>query len=296
MNSLGLPRTGRFQRSNSGLSPFSSSNSGRFCSGESEDWRLKWKSSEVLTTTDDTDSLGGSDHSSNNSSFSLNRTVRDYGERINSLQRENFDLKLRIFLLEERLSVRRGNELRCEDDTDTQLYQCKTNLDKCIKLVEEAAQEIEYLETKIETQKTDYEERILNVETELAVCKMKTEEANPLEPSEAPLVMLEVGTDTDDLEVEETPVEEDKTSLQITRDVYYESVQSYRKMISRLEAKVRTAEAVWREVTETINKILTNRRIHADMNLAIFISSVHRNNQRLRDIFDLSDIYIDIES
>ena len=177
-----------------------------------------------------------------------------------------------------------------------QLYQCKTNLDKCIKLVEEAAQEIEYLETKIETQKTDYEERILNVETELAVCKMKTEEANPLEPSEAPLVMLEVGTDTDDLEVEETPVEEDKTSLQITRDVYYESVQSYRKMISRLEAKVRTAEAVWREVTETINKILTNRRIHADMNLAIFISSVHRNNQRLRDIFDLSDIYIDIES
>ena len=74
-----------------------------------------------LTTTDDTDSLGGSDHSSNNSSFSLNRTVRDYGERINSLQRENFDLKLWIFLLEERLSVRRGNELRCEDDTDTQV-------------------------------------------------------------------------------------------------------------------------------------------------------------------------------
>ena len=74
-----------------------------------------------VTTTDDTDSLGGSEHSSSNSSFSLNRTVREYGQRINSLQRENFDLKLRIFLLEERLSVRRGNELRCEDDTDTQV-------------------------------------------------------------------------------------------------------------------------------------------------------------------------------
>ena len=65
-----------------------------------------------LTTTDDTDSLGGSEHSSNNSTFSLNRTVREYGQRINSLQRENFDLKLRIFLLEERLSVRARPEVR----------------------------------------------------------------------------------------------------------------------------------------------------------------------------------------
>ena len=64
-----------------------------------------------VTTTDDTDSLGGSEHSSSNSSFSLNRTVREYGQRINSLQRENFDLKLRIFLLEERLSVKDRTEV-----------------------------------------------------------------------------------------------------------------------------------------------------------------------------------------
>ena len=64
-----------------------------------------------VTTTDDTDSLGGSEHSSSNSSFSLNRTVREYGQRINSLQRENFDLKLRIFLLEERLSVKARTEV-----------------------------------------------------------------------------------------------------------------------------------------------------------------------------------------
>ena len=69
----------------------------------------------MLNTTDDTDSLGGSEHSSN-SSFSLNRTVRDYGERITSLQRENFDLKLRIFLLEERLSVRSGLEVSGEEE------------------------------------------------------------------------------------------------------------------------------------------------------------------------------------
>ena len=64
-----------------------------------------------LPTSDDTDSLGGSENSSSNSTFSLNRTVRDYGQKINSLQRENFDLKLRIFLLEERLSVKDRTEV-----------------------------------------------------------------------------------------------------------------------------------------------------------------------------------------
>ena len=173
-----------------------------------------------------------------------------------------------------------------------QLHQCKTNLDNCIKLVEEAAQEIEYLETKIETEKADYEERILNVEAELAV--MRTKEVRP---PEVPRVMIDVGTDTDDFEMEaETETEDgseedDETSLETTRTVYYESVQSYRRVISRLEVKVRTAEVVWREITATINKILTNSRIHADMNLALFISEVYRRNQRLRDIFDLSDIY-----
>ena len=159
-------------------------------------------------------------------------------------------------------------------------------------MVEEAAQEIEYLETKIETEKADYEERILNVEAELAV--MRTKEVRP---PEVPRVMIDVGTDTDDFdmeaetETEEGSEEDDRTSLETTRTVYYESVQSYRRVISRLEVKVRTAEVVWREVTATINKILTNSRIHADMNLALFISEVYRSNQRLRDIFDLSDIY-----
>ena len=74
---------------------------------------LSGRSSEVLNlpTPDDTDSLGGSENSSSNSTFSLNRTVRDFGQKINSLQRENFDLKLRIFLLEERLSVKDRTEV-----------------------------------------------------------------------------------------------------------------------------------------------------------------------------------------
>ena len=77
---------------------------------------MSGRSSEMLNLTatnvgDDTDSVGGSEVSSSNSTFSLNRTVRDYGQRINSLQRENFDLRLRIFLLEERLSVKARTEL-----------------------------------------------------------------------------------------------------------------------------------------------------------------------------------------
>ena len=47
--------------------------------------------------------------------------MRDYGERISSLQRENFDLKLRIFLLEERLSVRASFEALEHSDTDIQV-------------------------------------------------------------------------------------------------------------------------------------------------------------------------------
>ena len=39
------------------------------------------------------------------------------------------------------------------------------------------------------------------------------------------------------------------------------------------------------------NALLLLVHFHADMNLALFISEVYRSNQRLRDIFDLSDIY-----
>ena len=53
----------------------------------------------------------------------------------------------------------------------SQLEQCKTSLGRCIKLVEEAAVEIEELEGRLESQKTHYEERILNVEAELAVTR-----------------------------------------------------------------------------------------------------------------------------
>ena len=82
----------------------------------------------ATTAGDDTDSVGGSEVSSSNSTFSLNRTVRDYGQRINSLQRENFDLRLRIFLLEERLSVKARTEIPSplhQYETDQQVTVCK---------------------------------------------------------------------------------------------------------------------------------------------------------------------------
>ena len=84
----------------------------------------------ATTVGDDTDSVGGSEVSSSNSTFSLNRTVRDYGQRINSLQRENFDLRLRIFLLEERLSVKARTEIPSplhQYETDQQVTVCKKN-------------------------------------------------------------------------------------------------------------------------------------------------------------------------
>ena len=182
-----------------------------------------------------------------------------------------------------------------------QLEQCKTSLAKCIKLVEEAAQEIQYLETKIETQKTDYEERILNVETELALSRMEVGAPSAQIMLEVtPPTMVEVSTETDDIEVSDSPGENDEdeendTSLETTRNVYYDTVQMYRGVTSRLESKLRTAEMVWKEVTATINKILSNRKIQANMNLAIFISEIYWSNLKLRDVFDVSDIYDDTE-
>ena len=69
-----------------------------------------------------------------------------------------------------------------------------------------------------------------------------------------------------------------------------------RKIIARLEEKINTAETVWGEITDTIHNILTDRKIQANVDLGTFISEVHRSNLVLRDIFDISNIYNDIET
>ena len=185
----------------------------------------------------------------------------------------------------------------------SQLEQCKANLGRCIKLVEEAAGEIEELETRLETQKTHYEERILNVEAELAVTRMEAEDWRGSEPP--PQLRLELVSDEDEDEddeeddddsPEERDTDSDRTTLMVTRNVYYDSVQTYRKIISRLETKIKTAEMVWREITATISNILTDRKIQANVDLGTFISEVHRSNLVLREIFDISNIYNDIEA
>ena len=193
----------------------------------------------------------------------------------------------------------------------SQLEQCKANLGRCIKLVEEAAGEIEELETRLEAQKTHYEERILNVEAELAVTRMEAEDWRGSEPP--PQLGLELISDEDDdeeienddnyddeSEVDESPEERDtdsdRTTLMVTRNVYYDSVQTYRKIIALLETKIKTAETVWREITATISNILTDRKFQANVDLGTFISEVYRSNLVLRDIFDISNIYNDIET
>ena len=174
--------------------------------------------------------------------------------------------------------------------------------------MEEAAGEIEELETRLETQKTEYEERILNVEAELAVTRMEAEDCRGSEPP--PQLRLELVSDEeddlnddlddDDSEVDECPEERDsdsdRTTLLVTRSVYYDSVQTYRKIIARLETKIKTAETVWRDITDTIHNILTDRKIQANVDLGTFVSEVHRSSLVLRDIFDISNIYNDIEA
>ena len=69
-----------------------------------------------------------------------------------------------------------------------------------------------------------------------------------------------------------------------------------RKIIARLEEKISIAETVWGEITDTIHNILTDRKIQANVDLGTFIREVHRSNLVLRDIFDISNIYDDIET
>ena len=99
-----------------------------------------------------------------------------------------------------------------------------------------------------------------------------------------------------DESAEERDTDSDRTTLMVTRNVYYDSVQTYRKIIARLETKIKTAETEWREITATISNILTDRKIQANVDLGTFISGVHRSNLVLRDIFDISNIYNDIET
>ena len=139
-------------------------------------------------------SYAGSECSSSSIS-SPSFSVKEDMSKIKSLQKENFDLKLRIYLLEERIGGRKNltckhanNESEAEKQVNWitfwflqvinylhfwfKLRECRQSLQNCINLVEEAANQIEHLENKLEQQKVTFEEKLIKAESELSLQKL----------------------------------------------------------------------------------------------------------------------------
>ena len=54
-----------------------------------------------------------------------------------------------------------------------QLRECKKSLNKCIELVEDAAIEIQFLEQKLDEQKSEFDEQLLKAEIELSLQRLE---------------------------------------------------------------------------------------------------------------------------
>jgi len=84
------------------------------------------------------------------------RSIRDYDESQREIKKENFNLKLRIFFLEERLALGRENSneklISSNIDLKVQLESCKQELSEKLSLLVEASEALEHLDTQIKNE------------------------------------------------------------------------------------------------------------------------------------------------
>jgi len=96
------------------------------------------------------------------------KTMRDYDESFKEMKKENFNLKLRIFFLEERMGSGKKNtadELAVNNlDLKVQLESCKQDLSEKDALVAEASQALENIEKQMEAQETKHREQLKTLE------------------------------------------------------------------------------------------------------------------------------------
>jgi len=81
------------------------------------------------------------------------RTMRDYNESLREMNKENFNLKLRIFFLEERLALGKESSreklLASNIDLKVQLEACRQELSEKLSLLVEAGEALEVLDEKL---------------------------------------------------------------------------------------------------------------------------------------------------
>eukprot|EP00092_Neocalanus_flemingeri_P012858 GFUD01013854.1.p1 GENE.GFUD01013854.1~~GFUD01013854.1.p1 ORF type:complete len:1121 (+),score=326.05 GFUD01013854.1:259-3621(+) len=92
------------------------------------------------------------------------RTMRDYDESLRENKKENFNLKLRIFFLEERLALGKENSnenvVESNIDLKVQLESCKQELSEKLSLLVEASEALEHLDTQIKTENKRHEKEV----------------------------------------------------------------------------------------------------------------------------------------
>eukprot|EP00092_Neocalanus_flemingeri_P027904 GFUD01030292.1.p1 GENE.GFUD01030292.1~~GFUD01030292.1.p1 ORF type:complete len:236 (+),score=76.61 GFUD01030292.1:344-1051(+) len=222
--------------------------------------------------------------------------MRDYDETIKALQIENFDLKLRIFLLEERFSGRavKTEDQQTEGNTDHQLVKCRKSLSSCVALVEEAAAAIEMLEHKLETQQAVHEETVKNIEEKLIKyeneCTIHSEDSKNNNIGNTGTYLSEQENLMKKKEsTSDSSVQCDLGLSPAIQEAYCESVKLYKRAVGKLEGKLRWAKEEWREVGwEVCNSEHLTRGNE-------FKNIFESKEKLLADIFNTENIYDEAE-
>jgi len=100
------------------------------------------------------------------------KTMRDYDESFKEMKKENFNLKLRIFFLEERMGL--GKKSSTEElaaanlDLKVQLESCKQDLVEKAGLVVEASQALEDLEKQMQAHEAKHKEQLKSIEENMS--------------------------------------------------------------------------------------------------------------------------------
>ena len=184
--------------------------------------------------------------SSRFSSLSTSTGIRECNNKIVALERENFDLRLRIYLLEEKLShlllgkhrMIKGeviSEEISDDYTERQLLNCKESLRKCVKLVEEAADHIEHLENDLEKKQSEIE-------------LIKSNECH--KETEADIYFAQsVILEDENSDVEDNSSVREESDAMVTK-AYFETVQYYRIVLKRFENTIAILKACWKDIVQ----------------------------------------------
>jgi len=218
-------------------------------------------------------------------SMNMQTPVKEYDTKIKNLEKENFDLRLRIFLLEERLGFVHNKDTLVSDkdiETELQLRECKKSLNKCIELVEDAAIEIQFLEQKLDEQKSEFDEQLLKAEIELSLQRLEENKYGNLllitedqedKSSSCDMSLIdsyakrllsrniseidEVGSTNydnlnDDYEptteaIKDTDTLKHKEEIRSMRESYHRCSQSYRCIIKKMDERLHQAEICWKE-------------------------------------------------